>query len=578
MKFFNNLGIRVKVLIPIILLAAMVVFANIVNLDNLESMMKQSNEITGNYAKNMSLIGDISKDFESMHRVIYAHCLTEDYSRKSSLTSEYQRLIMNITQTCNEFEKNLRTEKDIENYQAFNTNFQEYIKIFKEAIELSDAGEKEDAIAYANGDLTRLGTAISKNLEVIINANMENMNQSIDVQKEIHDSSKVISVAGLAVAVVIVVLSAIICIFVIINPMRAMTKSLKDIIKDIDENHGDLTARLKVRGKDEIGQLSQGINMFIETLQEIMRKITDNTEQMSVVVDKVVSSVSTANGNSYDTSSVMEELSATMEEVASTVTNVTENADHVGENVSDLATAANDLLDYADQMKARAENLRQTAVDNKNNTDHVINDIITTLRQAINDSQSVDKVNQLTEEILNISSQTNLLALNASIEAARAGDAGRGFAVVADEIRQLADSSREAANNIQTINSMVVRAVRELIESSNTIIDYIHENVLPDYDNFVASGKQYSDDAVHVNEIVLQFNQMSEELNHLVIGITEAMDGITTAVDESANGITSAAANTQELAENIDKIAKEMNTNSQIAEELKSEADRFSVL
>lgn len=229
-------------------------------------------------------------------------------------------------------------------------------------------------------------------------------------------------------------------------------------------------------------------------------------------------------------------------------------------------------------MRDRAEALERTAIDNKQNTSVVINEIIDTLKKAIEDSKSVDRVNDLTNEILNISSQTNLLALNASIEAARAGDAGRGFAVVADEIRQLADSSREAANNIQSINNMVVMAVKELIDSSNSIVNYINENVLPDYDNFVDSGKQYNRDAVHVNDIVAKFNDMSSSLKDTVTAVTNAMEGISTAVEESANGIASAADNTQGLVTDMGQIIEEMESNKEIAGTLKSEADKFVVL
>lgn len=125
---------------------------------------------------------------------------------------------------------------------------------------------------------------------------------------------------------------------------------------------------------------------------------------------------------------------------------------------------------------------------------------------------------------------------------------------------------------------MVIVAVNELIESSDSIVKYINENILPDYDGFVDSGRQYSEDAVHINEIVVQFNEMSANLKQLMNSITEVVNGITTAVEDSTNGISTAAMNTNELAKDMEKIAIEMDNNKQIAGDLNHEAERFVVL
>ena len=201
--------------------------------------------------------------------------------------------------------------------------------------------------------------------------------------------------------------------------------------------------------------------------------------------------------------------------------------------------------------------------------------ILSALKKAIEDSKSVEQINGLTNEILSISSQTNLLALNASIEAARAGEAGKGFAVVADEIRQLADSSRETASNIQNINNLVTVAVKELIENSNTIVDYINDTVLPDYDGFVSSGQQYKDDATHVNEIVEQFNGMSGNLRQLVHEIVDAINGIASAIEESTNAVSTAAMNTNDLVKEIEGIHDEMEHNKEVAKQLKAQTEIF---
>ena len=304
-----------------------------------------------------------------------------------------------------------------------------------------------------------------------------------------------------------------------------------------------------------------------------MKKITNNTNQLESIVGTVTDKVVKANENSCDISAVMEELSSSMEEVSATVISVNDNTNSVDSSISELSGESIKLLDYVNEMK-----VEETAVKNGDNANQIISEIVESLENAIEESKSVDKVNDLTMDILNISSQTNLLALNASIEAARAGDAGKGFAVVADEIRQLADSSREAANNIQNINGMVIVAVKELTKNSNEMIDYIKNNVMEDYVGFVKSGHQYSNDAVHVSEIVSKFNDMASSIKSSMSNVAESLDGISSAIEESTNGITTVATNTTDLVAGIEDISSEMTTNEQISNELKDEADRFVTL
>ena len=218
------------------------------------------------------------------------------------------------------------------------------------------------------------------------------------------------------------------------------------------------TKRVTVKSMDEIGQSSIGINHFIETLQNIMSNIISNSNVLDGVVGNVASSVAASSDNANDISAIMEELSATMEEVSATTNSVSENTTAAEGKVQKMADQTKVMSQYAQDMKKRATELEHTATENMNSTNEMIGEITTEMNQALENSKSVEKVAQLTADILSISSQTNLLALNASIEAARAGEAGKGFAVVADEIRQLADSSRETANNIQTINEQVIEA------------------------------------------------------------------------------------------------------------------------
>lgn len=380
----------------------------------------------------------------------------------------------------------------------------------------------------------------------------------------------------IVMAVVATFLTILVAAVGVIQPLVAMNRKLKDIINGIESGSGDLTQRVKVKGKDEIGQLAVGINAFIESLQEVMVEVKDSSDKLENVVNNVVDKVGTVNREATDISAVMQELAATMEEISASTINIRENTQGASDGVNVLAGASEDLVAYADSMNQRASELESKAEENKQTTSTVVGENISKLEQAMEDSRKVEQINELTNQILSISSQTNLLALNASIEAARAGEAGRGFAVVAEEIRQLADSSKATADNIQEINQFVIAAVKELIESSKVIVDYINKVILPDYDGFVDSGKQYNEDAAHVKEIVTQFNEMAAKLQGLVDGVTHMVGEIAIAIEDSTKSVTEVTESATVLAEEIDVVADEMKDNKAVADALHAQTVRFT--
>ena len=250
----------------------------------------------------------------------------------------------------------------------------------------------------------------------------------------------------------------------------------------------------------------------------------------------------------------------------------------VREEVNNIAERSAAMDVYSVEMKDQAERLERDARSSMEETEKRIREIMGVLTQAIEDSRSVDQVNELTNDILNISGSTNLLALNASIEAARAGEVGRGFMVVAEEIRQLADSSRDAANHIQNINGTIISAVHNLAENANGMVEYINQSILPEFRKFMDSGVRYREDSTYVERVMKEFKTKTDALKGEVDGIAVSVNAIVTAIDEGVSGVSHASESTRMLVEDMDRISGRMGENREITEKLQEETAIFKKL
>lgn len=567
-----------KLIIPVAVLGCIAIMIAGVSLYSMTAVQKESNQISGEGVRATICMDEINLAFANTQKLTLALCAEPSkdlYEYVASQLTEYQSNV-------DSYEKELLamdhyfTADDI---QLMNETFDLLTEAQGTTVELMQtamAGDSAAAVAKANSVMTEWSDTIAVNMDTLISRNDELVKQNIQEQKDLYNQNMILSLILLAISFVAFVMVVVVIIKTVVKPLRKQTSELTEIIDEIKGGHGDLTKRVTVKSMDEIGQSSIGINHFIETLQNIMSNIISNSNVLDGVVGNVASSVAASSDNANDISAIMEELSATMEEVSATTNSVSENTTAAEGKVQKMADQTKVMSQYAQDMKKRATELEHTATENMNNTNEMIGEITTEMNQALENSKSVEKVAQLTADILSISSQTNLLALNASIEAARAGEAGKGFAVVADEIRQLADSSRETANNIQTINEQVIEAVQGLVVSSEKIVGYINENILPDYRAFVQGGQQYNDDATHIDNTMTEYASEAQDILATMMEMTEAIEGISRAVEESANGVTDAATNIDSLVQSMSTVNGQMEENSTVAKNLKEESAAFA--
>ncbi len=236
---------------------------------------------------------------------------------------------------------------------------------------------------------------------------------------------------------------------------------------------------------------------------------------------------------------------------------------------------------FADKAQAGAERareinrgsgeLRSNAKLSRENTQRVYESTQEKLKEVVSESKSVEKINELSDAILNIAGQTNLLALNASIEAARAGEAGRGFAVVADSIRTLAEDSEQSANEIQAIAKTVVLSIKKLTQSAESILEYIHGEVLKDYDELIETSDAYSDGSQYLDELLNDFDRASRALLVTVGEMTHSISKTTVTVDRNT-------VQTSNIAEKTNHIARLTDVVSGLTKDARLEASELNDL
>ena len=359
-----------------------------------------------------------------------------------------------------------------------------------------------------------------------------------------------------------------------------ITKGLMQVnakIYDLVHNEGDLTQKLDVRSGDELELIAGNVNELLAYIRKIMIGISSGSMRLMSTSRKMVDHLSSADESITDVSATMQEMSAAMEETTSSLNQITEAIDEIYSSVERIAGNADAGKVSSQEMESRASGANDAAAEGEKKANIETEKMAASLNEKIAKSKSVEQIEILTSNIIEITEQTNLLALNASIEAARAGEAGRGFAVVADEIGKLAGNSADAAAKIRQVSAEVIQAVDELAEGSQQMIEFVRNSTEEGFGGLVATSENYATDANAMRAMMEQFAQTAEELRSTMDGIRESISAVNIAVEESAKGIAGVSESSVQLTGNVNDIQSEASDNNGIAEDLATEVGKFKL-
>ncbi|WP_154440662.1 methyl-accepting chemotaxis protein [Tissierella pigra] len=358
----------------------------------------------------------------------------------------------------------------------------------------------------------------------------------------------------------------------VLSMANTITKPIVASVK-IAENISNLDLSQKIeekdlKRKDELGQMYQSFDLIIERLKVFMENMDDSVKVNYEVNRETVSKIYYLLGQAEDTSATTEELSAGMEESTATTLSINESVGEIEGALSDFAIKVEDGANASNEISIKADGLSEQFIQARSKSMDVYRDAKTEVERAIEASREVNKINVLSNAILEISEKTSLLSLNAAIEAARAGESGRGFAVVADEIRKLAEGSNSTVGEIQDVTDNITKAVERLIDGASVLVEFLEKDVTNDYDSMVHAITQYKEDGSYLSNIISDLSATAEELAATVNQITVSMNEVSTTVEESTIAATTIAEKNMNIVEGINDISSIIEKNEDISQKL----------
>ncbi|MBY6930470.1 methyl-accepting chemotaxis protein [Clostridium botulinum] len=565
--------IKSKLIFLVTMFVITIVFMGIYSTKTLSSVNKQSTIITQEFIPAMICSEELNVMTSDFRLLEYDHIISNTSEAMQEKENEMEEDKKEIQKSLDFYDTTIRAEEDKELFKTVKDEWNKYLELNKQVIDLSRELKTEEVMNIMNKESKEAFDKASSSLIKLANLNKKMTEEASLAGDKLSSGSIRINIIIISVLGVLSVVFGIMIINTIIKPLNM----LKVELDSLAERGGDLTQEIEINSEDEIKDLSVSLNKFIQNLRNIIKQVNESSNSIENVTELIKDNVTKLNSDIEEVSATTEELAANMEETAASSEEMLATSQEIEEVVKSISQKSQEGAIKAGEISNRAEDTKINIQASEMKSTELFKSTKIELEEAIQESKVVEEINVLSESIMQITSQTNLLALNAAIEAARAGEAGKGFSVVAEEIRKLAEQSKDTVIEIQNITGKVTSAVGNLSSSSDKLLKFMSIDVYNDYKKMLDVADKYSEDAEFVDSLVTDFSSSSEELLASLQEVIKTIDGVSQAANEGAGGTTDIASSILQVNDKSNSVLENSLKSQENAKKLKEEISKFKI-